>query len=83
MCAWCVPPVHSVTEAISWPAVTLPPSTTPFGSTWRKTQTLPSAPCTFTVPPKTWPVLPLEALTSTIVPSIGERTGAPAFANRS
>ena len=83
MWAWWVPPVHSVTDAISWPAVTLPPSTTSFGSTWRNTQTRPSAPCTLTVPPKIWPLLPREALTSTIVPSIGERTGAPAFANRS
>jgi hypothetical protein len=65
------------------PAPTRWPTRTWAGLTCRNTQTLPSWPCTFTVPPKTWPVLPDDGRTSTTVPSIGLRTVVPAGANQS
>jgi hypothetical protein len=77
------PSVQLVTLATGCPAATVMPSVTDWGSTWRKTHTCPSALWILTVPPKIWPLVASDSRTSTIVPAIGERTGAPPRANRS
>ena len=65
------------------PAATVWPTLTDPGVTCRNTHTLPSAPCTLTVPPKIWPEVPRDARTSTTLPAMGERIGAFSFAKKS
>nr|WP_246551358.1 hypothetical protein [Miltoncostaea oceani] len=70
------PSVQGLVTAIWVPAATCWPTVTEPGVTCRNTHTLPSAPCSFTVPPKIWPEVPRDARTSTIVPANGARIGA-------